>query len=159
EHLWYAAGDESSPFARQLLRLMERLGEKYQIDELAAKYAFTGRTPMTVPEALEIKEELETIDRLLKQLEEAAKNAQIGIIDLEELAQFAVPGDIEQLGALQQQIEDYLRELAEQQGLEVTERGFHLTPKAYRLFQSRLLTEIFSALEASRSGRHQGPII
>jgi uncharacterized protein with von Willebrand factor type A (vWA) domain len=159
EQLWYAAGDESSPFSRQLLRLMERLGEKYQIDELAAKYAFTGRTPMTVPEALEIKEELETIDRLLKQLEEAAKNAQIGIIDLEELAQFAVPGDIEQLSALQQQVEDYLRELAEQQGLEVTKRGFQLTPKAYRLFQSRLLTEIFSALEASRSGRHQGPII
>src|SRR5262249_41189532 len=38
-------------------------------------------------------------------------------------------------------------------------RGFELTPKAYRLFQSRLLTEIFSALQASRTGRHQGPVI
>ena len=101
----------------------ERLGEKYQVDELAAKYEFTGRTPMTVPEALEIKQELETIDRLLKQLEEAAKTAQIGIIDLEELAQFAEPGDIEQLSALQQQIQDYLREMAEQQGLEQGKHG------------------------------------
>jgi uncharacterized protein with von Willebrand factor type A (vWA) domain len=159
EHLWYAAGDEHSPFARQLLQLMERLGDKYQIDELAAKYTFTGRTPMSIPQALEIKQELETIDRLLKQLEEAAKTAQIGIIDLEELAEFAEPGDIEQLSALQQQIQDYLRELAERQGLERTEAGFQLTPKAYRLFQSRLLNEIFSALEASRSGRHQGPIV
>ena len=73
---------------------------------------------MTVPEALEIKEELETIDKLLKQLEEATKTAQIGIIDLEELPQFAEPGDVEQLGELQQQIQDYLREMAEQQGLE-----------------------------------------
>ena len=40
------------------------------LDELAAKYAFRGRTPMTIPQALEIKEELETIDRLLKELEE-----------------------------------------------------------------------------------------
>src|SRR5262249_2974213 len=86
ERLWYRSGDEHGPFARQLLQLVERLGEKYQVDELAAKYEFTGRTPMTVPEALAIKEELETIDRLLKQLEEAMQTAQIGIIDLEELA-------------------------------------------------------------------------
>ena len=115
---------------------------------------------MTVPEALEIKEELETIDKLLKQLEEAMKTAQIGIIDLEELAQFAEPGDIEQLGDLQQQIQEYLRQMAEQQGLEQDQRGgFQMTPKAYRLFQSKLLTRIFEQLQASRSGRHQGPIV
>src|SRR5205814_5618445 len=129
----------------------ERLGDKYQIDELAAKYTFTGRTPMTIPQALEIKEELEMIDRLLKQLEEAAKTGQIGIIDLEELAEFAEPGDIEQLSALQQQIQDYLREMAERQGIEQTDKGFRLTPKAYKLFQSRLLAAIFDQLQAARS--------
>ncbi len=159
ENLWYAAGDERGKFARQLLHLVERLGEKYQIDELASKYQFTGRTPMDVPKALEIKAELEAIDRLLKQLEEAAKKAQIGIIDLEELAQFAEAGDLEQLSALQQQIEDYLREQAERQGLEESRGRFRMTPKAYRLFQSKLLSVIFSELQASRSGRHQGPII
>ncbi len=158
EQLWYRAGEEHSKFARQLLQLVEHLGEKYQVDELAAKYEFTGRTEMTIPQALEIKEELETIDRLLKQLEEALKTAQIGIIDLEELAQFAEPGDLEQLSALQQQIQDYLRQEAERQGLEQGKGGFQLTPKAYRLFQSRLLSEIFQQLQASRSGRHQGPI-
>src|SRR5579884_2739485 len=86
EQLWYRIGDENDRFARQLLHLVERLGEKYQVDELAAKYEFTGRTPMSVPEALQIKQELETIDRLLKQLEEAKQTAQIGIIDLEELS-------------------------------------------------------------------------
>jgi uncharacterized protein with von Willebrand factor type A (vWA) domain len=160
EQLWYRAGDENSPFARQLLHLTERLGEKYQIDELASKYDFTGRTQMTVPQALAIKEELEMIDRLLQQLEEAMKTAQIGVIDLEELAQFAEPGDLEQLSALQQQIQDYLRELGEQQGLEQAKRGgFQMTPRAYRLFQSKLLTRIFEQLQASRTGRHQGAIV
>ncbi|HYT87223.1 MAG TPA: hypothetical protein VEL76_00755 [Gemmataceae bacterium] len=160
EQLWYRTGDERGKFARQLLQLVERLGEKYQVDELAAKYEFTGRTPMTVPEALEVKQELEAIDKLLKQLEEAMKTAQIGIIDLEELAKFAEPGDVEQLSALQQQIQDYLREQAERQGIEEGQRGgFQLTPKAYRLFQSKLLTQIFEELQASRSGRHQGPVI
>jgi uncharacterized protein with von Willebrand factor type A (vWA) domain len=159
ERLWYRSGDEHGKFARQLLQLVGRLGEKYQVDELAGKYEFTGRTPMTVPEALEIKEELEMIDRLLKQLEEAAKTAQIGLIDLEELAQFAEPGDLEQLAALQEQINDYVRQMAEQQGLEAGKHGFQMSPKAYRLFQSRLLTQIYDQLQASRSGRHQGPII
>src|SRR6516165_6732544 len=159
ERLWYAAGDERGKFARMLLQLVGRLGEKYQVDELAGKYEFTGRTRMTVPQALQVKEELETIDRLLKQLEEAKKTAQIGLIDLEELAQFAEPGDIEQLSALQQQIQDYLREQAERQGLEQGKQGFHLTPKAYRIFQSKLLTEIFSQLQASRTGRHQGCVV
>jgi uncharacterized protein with von Willebrand factor type A (vWA) domain len=140
------------------LQLIERLGEKYQIDELASKYEFTGRVPLTVPEALEVKEELETIDKLLKQLEEAAKTAQIGIIDMEALAEYIEPGDMEQLSELQQQIQEYLRALAEQQGLEQTAKGYQMTPQAYRLFQSRLLLDIFSEMQASRSGRHQGPI-
>jgi uncharacterized protein with von Willebrand factor type A (vWA) domain len=158
EQLWYRAGDERSDFARQLLQLTERLGDKYQVDELAAKYEFTGREEMSVPKALEVKRELEAIDKLLEQLEQAMKTAQIGIIDMEELAQFAEPGDIEQLGQLQQQIQEYLRQMAEQQGLEQDPRGFRMTPKAYRLFQSKLLSRIFEQMQASRSGRHQGPI-
>jgi hypothetical protein len=139
ERLWYRTGNEQSRFAKDILQLMERLGEKYQVDELAANYQFTGRTPMSVPQALEIKEELETIDKLLKQLEEAAKTAQIGVIDLDELARFTEPGDVEQLGELQRQVNELLREIAKRQGLEESKGRYHLTPQAYRLFQSRLL--------------------
>jgi uncharacterized protein with von Willebrand factor type A (vWA) domain len=159
ERLWYRAENDAPRLAAQIIPLMERLGEKYQVDELAAKYQFTGRTPMTVPQALEIKEQLEEIDRLLKQLEEAAKTAQIGLIDMEALSQFAAPQEMEQLSALQQQVQDLLRELAERQGLEQSKRGFQLTPKAYRLFQGKLLETIFSQLQASRTGRHQGPVV
>lgn len=159
ERLWYMTNDEQSPFARSLLKIMDALGEKYQIDELAAKYEFNGRTVMNIPKALEVKEELETIDRLLKQLEEAMKTAQLGVIDMKELAEFAEPGDMKQLEGFRQYMEDYLREVAERQGLERGEDGYSLSPKAFRLFQSRLLTEIFSQIEAARSGRHQGPIV
>src|SRR4029079_19554850 len=89
------------------------------------------------------------------------KNAQIGIIDLELLEHFTEPGDMEKLEELQRMVENYVREMAERQGLERDGkgRGFKLTPKAYRLFQGRLLERIFSDLQAARSGRHQGPII
>ena len=42
ERLWYRAGDERGEFARGLLRLVDHLGNKYQVDELAGKYEFTG---------------------------------------------------------------------------------------------------------------------
>lgn len=158
ERLWYQVGDDTSRFAKDLLNLTERLGDKYQVEELGAKYAFTGREAMSVPEAIEIKEELETIDRLLKQIEEAMKNAQIGIIDLEELAEFADADQIAGLNELQKQVEEYIKALAEQQGLEQTRAGYQLTPSALRVFQGKLLNEVFESLKASRTGRHTGPI-
>ena len=158
ERLWYRQADQHSPFARQLVLLIDRLGDKYQVDELAANYEFTGRQAMSVPKALEVKAELEEIDRLLRQLEEAAETAQIGVIDLDALSEYAEPGDLEKLGELARQVEQYLRDLAERQGLERAGDGYRLTPKAYRLFQGRLLERIFGNLQASRTGRHQGPV-
>ena len=155
EELYFRVGNDTDPFALGIVKLSERLGEKYQVDELAAKYQFTGREKMDVPKALEVKRELEEIDKLLKQLQEAKKTAQLAIIDLEELSKYAEPGDIEGLQALQQQLEDYIREQAEKQGLEQDGSGkYRLTPKALRLFQSKVLTRIFADLQASRSGRH-----
>ena len=160
ENLFYAAGDDRGKFARALVQLVQALGDKYQVDELAGKYEFTGRKKLTVPEALDIKEELEAIDKLLKQLEEAKKNAKVGIIDLEELARFAEEADVEGLRNLQKQIEDYVREQAKQQGIDGDARkGFEMTPKAYRLFQSKVLTKIFADLQASRTGRHPDAIL
>ncbi len=159
QRLWYAAGDDNSPFARGLVGLIESLGNKYEVEELAARYEFTGRETMTVPQALEVKEELERIDELIKQLEEARETAQIGIIDMEALAEFAEPGDIDQLSALQQQIQDFLREAAERQGLEQHKGQFRVTPKAYRIFQAKLLERLFSELDSSRTGRHPNPVL
>lgn len=159
ERLWYAVGDDRARFAREMVQLIEALGEKYQIDELAAKYDFTGRVPMTIAEALRIKEELEKIDELLKQLEEARQTAQIAVIDLEALAEFTEQADVEQLEQLRQLVEDYLREMAERQGLQHEDGLFQLTPQAYRLFQGRLLEKIFSNLQASRTGRHQQSVV
>ena len=154
ERLWFRVHDDGSPFARQLVQVMETLGRKYEIEELAAKYAFTGRQRLTVNEALDVKAELEQIDALLKQLEEAREQGTIGLIDMEALEAFTEPGDLSQLSALQQQVQDYVREMAERQGLEERQGAYQLTPQAYRLFQGKLLERIFSDLLPSKTGRH-----
>jgi uncharacterized protein with von Willebrand factor type A (vWA) domain len=167
ERLWYKQKREDSDFAKDLVSLMESLGVKYQIDELASKYTFTGREELTADEALEIKQELEAIDKLLEQLEEASKNAQLAIIDMsqlsEQLEEMLGSEDarerLEEINQLQQQIEDYVREQAKAQGLEHTRQGYQLSPQAFRVFQRKLLSRIFSDLQAARSGRHSGPIL
>lgn len=161
ERIYYQVGDDTDRFAGQLVQVIEHLGNKYQIDELDAKYDFTGNEGMTIPQALAIKEELENIDDLLKQLDEAAKTAQIGVIDMEKLGQFASTEDMASLEELRSQIENLVRELAERQGLDRDQAsgGFRLTPQAYKLFQGKLLERIFSHLQPGRSGRHTGRII
>jgi uncharacterized protein with von Willebrand factor type A (vWA) domain len=109
-----------------------------------------------------VKEELETIDKLLAQLREAMKTAQLAIIDMDELGEFAEDenrgSEMQKLNEMQKQIEDYVRQEAERQGLEKTKEGYKLSPKAMSLVQGRLLAEIFGELQAARSGRHDGPV-
>ena len=158
ENLWYRAERTDPDFAGRLVSLMETLGDKYQVEHLAAKYDFTGHDSMSVPAAIEILDELRKIDELLKQLEDAKQNAQLAIIDLEDLSEFADPEAIANLNKFQEQIQQYLKEIMEGQGLANQQGKIQLSPKAYKLFQGRLLQTIFGNLQASRSGRHQGPI-
>ncbi len=154
ERLWYRL-EQRGGFARHVVQLMDCLGKKYMIEQLASKYSFTGRTPMSIEKALEIKEELETIDRLIEQLKKAAKDAKIYLVNMDELARFADEEQLDELQQIQQQVREMLQHLAERQGLKKQGRNYKLTPKAMKLFQSKLLDEIFADLQAARSGRHQ----
>lgn len=158
ESLWYRAEKNDPEFASKLVNLMETLGDKYQVDHLAAKYHFTGRQSMTIAEAIETLEELKKIDELLKQLQDAKETAQLAVIDLEDLSEFADPEAVANLNKFQEQIQQYMKDMMEKQGLTQQDGRVQLSPRAYKLFQGRLLQTIFSNLQASRSGRHQGPV-
>jgi uncharacterized protein with von Willebrand factor type A (vWA) domain len=159
ERLWYRAEREGGQLPGRIMALIEALGTRLEIEQLLAGYHFTGRQAVTPPEAIELKEELDTIDRLLEQLREARKNAKVAIIDMDALRRFVDEADVEQLHAMERRIADIVREQAELAGLERTADGYKLGPKALRTIQGKLLDEIFSELEASRSGRHSGPIL
>ena len=158
ERIYYKLGDDTPPMAQFLLQLLARLGNKYQIDELDANYHFTGDQSLTIPEALEIKEELEKIDELLKQLEEARDTAQIGILDMEAFGEYMDEESMHSLEEMKRVIENYVREAAERQGLESNDGAFKLTPQAYRVFQGKLLEKIFDQLKESKTGQHQANI-
>ncbi len=159
EQLWYEAERVDRGFAASLLHLMEDLGNKYQVDELAANYDFVGDQSLSIPEAIRTKEELERIDKLLDEVAEAKETAQIAIIDLEDLAEFADEERIQELNDFQEQIQQHIRDMLESQGLDASAGHVQLTPKAYQVFQGRLLERIFSDLQASKTGRHQVNVV
>jgi len=158
EHLWYQAERRHPQFAARILPVMESMSEKYLLEFLASNWEFTGRESLTVPQAIDVLEELKRIEELLKRLEESKETGQLAIIDLEELSDFADPEMIEKMAGFQEQVQQYLRDLMEKQGVTDSDGRIHLSPQAYRIFQGRLLERIFSDIESSRTGRHQGPI-
>jgi uncharacterized protein with von Willebrand factor type A (vWA) domain len=154
ENLWYRVNSDSDEMAKHLMSVIARLQDKYEIDELHSKYTFTGVESLTIPEALEIKEILDKLDELLDQLQDALQNGQIGYIDMEEMAQHLDEETMHSLEEMQRQIQDYIQKAAEDQGFKKTDGKYELTPKAYRTFQNKLLSRIFSHLKESNSGRH-----
>ncbi len=154
ENLWYRVNNDADEAAQHLMSVIARLQDKYQIDELHAKYNFTGRASLTIPEAIELKQALEKIEELLKQIEDAKQNGQIAILDVEEMSQFLDENQRHSLEEMQRQIKDYIERAAEEQGFSKKEGKYELTPKAYRTFQNKLLLRIFSHLNESNSGRH-----
>lgn len=158
EHLWYQAERNDPKFASGILRVMESLGEKYQVDYLASNWNFTGKQSLSIPEAIEILDELKRIEELLKQLEDSKENAQLAIIDLDDLSEFADSEAIENMKQFQEQVQQYLKDVMENQGITGKDGQVHLSPKAYKLFQGKLLDRIFSDLKASKSGRHQNSV-
>ena len=156
ERLWYRL-KEGSPAQRALTHALERLREKYEVDQLASRWLFTGREPLDVPRAIEVKEELEEIERLLEQLRRALEEAKPAIVDMDALERFAPQEQVDGLRDAQRRVNELLERLAEEAGLARTpEGGWQVTPKALRVYQRGLLSTIFGDLQAARSGRHEG---
>ena len=153
ENLWYLL-DPESRFAVEVVQLVDMLATLDRVEGLRDEWPFRGRRPMTIEEALQVREELEEIERLLEQLREARKNAKLAIIDMDALREFVSEAEVEGLEGLREKAEEMMRQIAEQEGLEQGPDGWKMGARAMRSFQSSLLATVFSDLQGGRTGRH-----
>ena len=160
ERLWYMLDEdapEESPLKSRLPAIIESTIMLDRVEGLRDGWAFHGSTVPTTEEALEIRDELEQIDELIRQLEEAKSSAQLAIVDLDELRSFVEDDDL--LGDFEEarrRAASLLEELAEQQGLVGDgEGGWKMGPRAMRAYQSTLLASIFASMVSSRRGGHE----
>ena len=157
EQLWYHLDrddPEQDGLRSRLPGIVESIVRLDAIEGLCQGWIFTGRTVPTIEEALEIREELETIERLLEQLREALEKAKPAIVDLDELRDFVEEADLEGFAEARQRAEELLEQLAEQEGLVRDAEGWSMGPGALRRYQSTLLASVFASMHGSRHGRH-----
>ena len=147
---------DESPLKRRLPALIEATILLDRVEGLRDGWPFRGTTVPTPEEAIEIREELERLDELIRQLEEAQANARLAIVDLDELRSFVDDEDL--LGDFEEakrRAASLLDELAAQQGLvEDGEGGWSMGPRAMRAYQSTLLASVFASMVSSRRGGH-----
>ena len=153
ERLWYLLEDES-PLKRKMPALVESVASLDRVEGLRDGWPFHGRRVPSIEEALELREELEAIDRLLEQLEEAMKNAKPAIVDLDELRDFVEEADLSEFADIRQRAEELLKQAAEQEGMVQDGEGWSLGPNAMRRYQQTLLASVFDSMQGGRHGRH-----
>ena len=128
------------------------------LDDLVAgekKYRFTGSTPLSRDEAIDILKHLDDLEKLMQALKEAEESGDLFNFNLEKLAQYLGPEQFEEFLEKREQIFEKLRELLEKQGKIVPdpETGeMRLSPESVRKIGRRALEEIFSKLKADTSG-------
>jgi len=70
----------------------------------------------TVPEAIDVKDELETIEQLLQQIEDARKNAKVALIDMDALGQLIDRASSTRSAAFKRQVEALIEQMAARAG-------------------------------------------
>ena len=157
EQLWYHLDrddPEQATLRSRLPAMVESIVRLDAIEGLGQRWAFTGRAVPEIEEAIEIREELESIEKLLEQLREALEKAKPAIVDMDELRDFVEEADLQGFAEARQRAEELLEQLAEQEGLIRDEEGWTMGPAALRRYQSTLLASVFASMQGGRHGRH-----
>ncbi len=157
ERLWYHLDPEDAVQRRvrdRLPSIVQAIADLDAVEGLRDGWPFRGRKVPTIPEAIELREELEAIDHLIERLKDALRNARPAIVDLDELRAFFEESDLEQFAEVRRRAEELLRQAAEAEGLVRDQDGWTLGPAAMRRYQSTLLASVFAQMTGGRHGRH-----
>ncbi|HZT09107.1 MAG TPA: VWA domain-containing protein [Chloroflexota bacterium] len=144
-------------------QLMEQAGLSEELAELAdlldqmapgarssRQYPFRGDEPVSLAEAMQIMEQLQELDALERQIQQARDLSSLEDLDIEKVRQLL--GD-DEANALEQLRE--LQKILEEAGY-VTRRGneMELTARGMRKIGEKALTDIFHNLKRDSFGKH-----
>ena len=136
---------------RELAELAMNLEELAPMGDMRQRYSFRGDEPLSLQEAMKLMDDLQQLDRLERQLQEAEHSADLTAWTPRSFG--ALLGD-EAAQALEQLKQ--LRKLLEDAGY-IEKKGdrYELTPRAIRKIGQKALRDIFAQLKKDRIGRHE----
>jgi uncharacterized protein with von Willebrand factor type A (vWA) domain len=134
----------------EMAKLAANLEQLYPSDDLRQRYKFTGEESLSYSEAMKLMEELQKMDRLQDQLNQAQRSSSLNGIDedlVKELMGDQSAGELEDLRQIAKMLEDA--------GYIQRKNGkYELTPRGIRRIGQKALHEIFSHLSKDRMGGH-----
>ena len=136
---------------QQLNDLAQNLEYLYPMRDLRNQYPFRGEEEIDLQSAMQLMDQMQSIDELERQLERTQYGGEIDDIDADKLEELLGPEARETLDQLKQFLE-----ILEEAGY-IRKKGnqWELTPRGTRKIGQRALIEIYNQLKADSFGKHQ----
>jgi uncharacterized protein with von Willebrand factor type A (vWA) domain len=140
-----------SELMEELAELAAQMGQMVPFDDMAREYPFMGDESLTLDQAMDVMGNLQEMDDLERQVQQAMRSGDIDGIDLDQVEEHLGEDARRHLEELQR----VMRMLEEAGYLRRDGDRTELTPKAIRKLAQQALREVFSELKKDRVGRHE----
>ncbi len=140
-----------SELQQSLNELGQNLEYLYPMRDLKNQYPFRGEEEIDLQSAMQLMDQMQSIDELERQLERTQYGGEIDDIDADKLEELLGPEARDTLDQLKQ-----FMEILEEAGY-IRKKGnqWELTPRGTRKIGQRALLEIYNTLKADSFGKHQ----
>ena len=145
--LMSALDPETRQQMSQFASLMEQL---MPMDELRRQYPFLGDDSLTREQAMEMMANLQDLDQLEQQLQEAMRTGQLDDLDPDKLAELLG----EEARKAWEEL-DRLRKMLQEAGYVTADDKMDLTARGIRRIGQKALKEVFANLKKDRLGDHR----
>ncbi|OGO36595.1 MAG: hypothetical protein A2147_09060 [Chloroflexi bacterium RBG_16_57_8] len=140
--------DESTQL--EMAKLAANLEQFFPMDELRRRYPFSGDESLSYNEAMKLMEEMQKMDRLQDQLNQAQRAFSLDGVDDELLKELLGDQASNELDNLR-----HIAKILEEAGYIQRKNGkWELTPRGMRRIGQKALQEIFAHLRKDRIGGH-----
>ncbi|MGE0601597.1 MAG: VWA domain-containing protein [Dehalococcoidia bacterium] len=140
-----------SELQQSLNELGQNLEYLYPMRDLRNQYPFRGEEEIDLQSAMNLMDQMQSIDELERQLERTQYGGEIDDIDADKLEELLGPEAKETLDQLKQ----FLEVLEEAGYIRKKGNQYELTPRGTRKIGQRALVEIYQSLKADSFGKHE----
>ncbi|PFG73010.1 vWA domain-containing protein [Tepidiforma thermophila] len=134
-----------------LNELAQNLEYLYPMRDLRNQYPFRGEEELDLQSAMQLMEQMQSIDELERQIERTQYGGDIEDIDADKLEELLGPEAREAL----EQLKQFLEILEEAGYIRKKGNQWELTPRGTRKIGQRALAEIYQQLKADTFGKHE----
>jgi len=134
-----------------LSELSQNLEYLFPMRELRNQYPFRGDEELDLQSAMQLMNQMQSIDELERQLERTQYGGDVDDVDADKLEDLLGPEARETLDQLKQ----FLEILEEAGYIRKKGNGYELTPRGTRKIGQRALKEIYSSLKKDSFGKHE----